>query len=182
MASDAFAAREPSRRAVLLGTLSCAGLVLAGCSPAGDDDASAERKAAPTGKTAPSAPTGLAAMTVFRDPSCGCCEAWAEIARKAGYDVDLRDDQDMPAVKRRLGVPEELASCHTAEVGGMVVEGHVPLEEVARLLREKPQGIRGIAVPGMPLGSPGMETPDGTKQPFQVIAFDTSGKTSVFRA
>jgi hypothetical protein len=124
----------------------------------------------------------LAAMTVFRDPSCGCCEAWAEIARKAGHRVDLRDDQDMTAVKRRLGVPEQLASCPTAEVGGMVIEGHVPIEEVARLLREKPAGIRGIAVPGMPAGSPGMEVPDGTKQPFQVIAFDASGKTSVFRA
>jgi hypothetical protein len=111
-------------------------------------------------------------MTVFRDPSCGCCEAWAEIARKAGYRVDLRDDQDMTAVKGRLGVPEQLASCHTAEVGGMVIEGHVPIEEVARLLREKPAGVRGIAVPGMPAGSPGMEVPDGTKQPFQVMAFD----------
>lgn len=182
MTFDAFATHELSRRAVVLGTLGCAGLVLAGCSPAGDDDTTAERKAMPTGKAARPASTTLAAMTVFRDPSCGCCKAWAEIARKAGYEVHLRDDQDMSAVKRRLGVPEELASCHTAEVGGMVIEGHVPLEEVARLLREKPQGIRGIAVPGMPLGSPGMETPDGTKQPFQVIAFDGSGKTSVFRA
>lgn len=181
MTSDAFATRQPSRRAVILGTLSCAGLVLAGCSPTGNDDASAERKA-PAGRTAPPASTALVAMTVFRDPSCDCCEAWAKIARKAGYEVDLRDDQDMAAVKRRLGVPEELASCHTAEVGGMVIEGHVPVEEVARLLRERPQGIRGIAVPGMPLGSPGMETLDGTKRPFKVIAFDASGKTSVFRA
>jgi hypothetical protein len=139
------------------------------------------RENSPVGNTAAAAVT-LAAMTVFRDPSCGCCEAWAEIARKAGYRVDLRDDQDMTAVKRRLGVPEELASCHTAEVGGMVIEGHVPLEQVARLLRGKPTGIRGIAVPGMPLGSPGMEVPDGTKQPFQVIAFDASGKTSVFQS
>jgi len=120
-------------------------------------------------------------MIVFRDPSCGCCKSWAELARKAGYQVDLRDDQDMPGVKRRLGVPDELSSCHTAEVAGMVVEGHVPFEDVARLLREKPQGVRGIAVPGMPAGSPGMEVPGGTKQPFQVIAFDASGKTSIFR-
>ncbi|HEX8215294.1 MAG TPA: DUF411 domain-containing protein [Allosphingosinicella sp.] len=121
-------------------------------------------------------------MTVFRDPSCGCCETWAQIARQAGYAVDLRDDQDMSGVKRRLGVPEELASCHTAEVGGYVVEGHVPLEDVARLLRERPKAIKGIAVAGMPLGSPGMEVPDGTKQPFQVIAFFDDGRTSVFQS
>lgn len=181
MTSDIFAPRELSRRTVIVCTLSCAGLVLAGCSPAADDDADTEHKATLTDKAVPAGAATLAAMTVFRDPSCNCCEAWAEIARKSGYKVDLRDDQDMPAVKRRLGVPEELASCHTAEVGGMVIEGHVPLEEVAQLLRERPKGIRGIAVPGMPVGSPGMETPDGRKQPFQVIAFDASGKTRVFR-
>jgi hypothetical protein len=94
----------------------------------------------------------------------------------------VHDDQDMMEVKQRVGVPEELASCHTALVGGFVIEGHVPMEEVARLLRERPAGIKGIAVPGMPIGSPGMEAPDGAKQPFQVIAFDAAGKRSVFRA
>ncbi len=121
-------------------------------------------------------------MIVFRDPSCGCCESWAQIARQAGHSVELRDDQDMPGVKRRLGVPQELASCHTTAVDDFVIEGHVPLEDVARLLRERPPGIKGIAVPGMPLGSPGMEVPDGTKQPFQVIAFAGNGTTSVYRA
>jgi hypothetical protein len=121
-------------------------------------------------------------MTVFRDPTCGCCKNWAEIARKAGYAVSVHDDQDMAGIKRRLGVPEALASCHTAEVDGFVIEGHVPLEEVARLLRDRPAGTKGIAVPGMPIGSPGMEVPDGAKQPFQVIAFDAHGNSSVFRA
>lgn len=119
-------------------------------------------------------------MTVFKDPSCGCCESWAQIARQAGYQVEVREEQDMAGVKRRLGVPDGLSSCHTAQVGGLVLEGHVPLEDVARLLRERPPGIRGVAVPGMPAGSPGMEIPDGSVQPFDVIAFDASGRTSVF--
>ena len=123
-----------------------------------------------------------ASMTVYRDPSCGCCEAWAEIARQAGYQVSVIDRPDMPAIKTRLGVPEALASCHTTTVGGYAFEGHVPLEDVARLLEDRPKGIRGLAVPGMPRGSPGMEMPDGAKDAFQVIAFDAAGNTSVFRA
>lgn len=120
-------------------------------------------------------------MTVYRDPSCGCCEAWTGIAEKAGYQVTLLDDNDMTEVKQRLGVPPELASCHTAVVDNYVIEGHVPLDQVERLLRERPAGIRGIAVPGMPIGSPGMEVPDGTKEPFRVIAF-SEGQTSVYHS
>ena len=119
-------------------------------------------------------------MMVYRDPSCGCCEAWTDLARQAGYQVELVDHPDMPAIKRRYGVPDELASCHTAIVGGYAIEGHVPLEEIARLLKERPSIIRGIAVPGMPRGSPGMEMPDGLKDRFRVMAFDASGKSRVF--
>lgn len=122
------------------------------------------------------------AMIVYRDPSCGCCEAWVEIARKEGYAVSLIDDPEMPALKQKLGVPPQLSSCHTAIVTDYLVEGHVPMEQVARLLREQPSGIKGIAVPGMPLGSPGMEVPDGTVEPFQVIAFGEAGTTSVYAA
>jgi hypothetical protein len=166
------------RRLVLIGSLASGSLILMGCSPSGA--AGSEQVQQATASAAAAAPGP--SMTVFRDANCGCCKSWAEIARKAGYAVSVRDEQDMPGVKRRLGVPEALASCHTVEVGGYVIEGHVPLEEVARLLREKPAGVRGIAVPGMPIGSPGMEVPDGTKQPFQVIAFDAAGNSSVFRA
>ncbi|WP_262503847.1 DUF411 domain-containing protein [Sphingosinithalassobacter sp. CS137] len=120
-------------------------------------------------------------MTVYRDPSCGCCEAWASIAEQNGYQVTLLDDPNMAAVKQRLGVPPELSSCHTALVGEYVVEGHVPLDQVARMLRERPSGMRGIAVPGMPIGSPGMEVPDGSKEPFQVVAFYKNGRTEIFR-
>jgi hypothetical protein len=90
------------------------------------------------------------------------------------------DEPDMTALKRRLGVPPDLASCHTAVVNGLIVEGHVPFDMIHRLLRERPQGVAGIAVPGMPAGSPGMEVPDGRREPFQVIAFDRQGRRRVF--
>lgn len=162
-------------RRTLVAALSSAGmLTIVGCGQAknadkSDSDANAPPKAR------------LAAMTVYRDPSCGCCEAWAELARQAGYQVALVDRPDMPAIKAKLGIPEALASCHTATVGGYAIEGHVSLEDVARLLKDKPEGIRGIAVPGMPRGSPGMEMPDGSKDSFQVMAFDATGRTTVFK-
>lgn len=150
-----------------------------GCAPSGKKQEQQAREL--TRKFTPAAATRLAAMTVYRDPSCGCCEAWAEIARKAGYQVALLDRPDMPAIKRQYGVPQELASCHTATVGSYVLEGHVPMEDIARLLKERPSEIKGIAVAGMPRGSPGMEMPDGSKGPFQVMAFDATGRTSVYR-
>ena len=168
-----------TRRTFVRATLAAGGLAVAGCG-------ARERKASEAEETArtetPSDPQAkLAAMTVYRDPSCGCCKAWADIARNAGYEVTLIDHSDMPAIKRQYGVPEELLSCHTAVVDGYAVEGHVPLDDVKRLLAERPAGIRGIAVAGMPMGSPGMEVPDGTKQPFQVMAFGVDGKTSDYR-
>lgn len=165
-----------TRRSALLGATAITGLALMGCSASGSasNPAQEEEVARTVGAEK--------SMIVFRDPSCGCCHTWAEIARKAGYDVDLRDHQDMAGVKRRLGVPEQLASCHTAQIAGMVIEGHVPLDDVARLLDNRPAGVKGIAVPGMPLGSPGMEVPDGTKQPFKVMAFDAAGTITEFSA
>lgn len=119
------------------------------------------------------------AMRVYRDPSCGCCEAWAKQARQAGFDVVVVDDPDMAGVKRRLGVPDELASCHTAQVADLVFEGHVPLADVRRIIAAPPSGITGLAVPGMPRGSPGMEMPDGAKDAYEVIAFGP-GRQLVF--
>ena len=131
-----------------------------------------------TGKPGPD----IRAIHVYRDPECGCCEAWAQIAREAGYEVTVESRADMPAIKARYGVPEELRSCHTAVVGGYAVEGHVPLKSVARLLAEKPRDIRGIAVPGMPRGSPGMEMPDGSVDAYTVMAFGAAGRISTFEA
>jgi hypothetical protein len=119
-------------------------------------------------------------MLVYRDPNCGCCEAWAELARRRGFAVQALDHSDMSALKRSKGVPEQLASCHTAIIGGYVIEGHVPFEAVDRLLAYQPADLAGIAVPGMPRGSPGMEMPDGSRDQVEVIAFYKDGGTRRF--
>lgn len=148
-----------TRRRLVLGALA-AGALGAGCSGAAPGGARPE-------------------MLVHKDPNCGCCKSWAEIARKAGYPVRLADEADMNAVKARLGVPAELASCHTTEVSGLLVEGHVPLDIVDRVLRQPVPGLRGLAVPGMPGGSPGMEMPDGRRDAYQVVGFFTDGRMDV---
>lgn len=118
-------------------------------------------------------------IVVHRDPSCGCCEAWTEHLRRAGYSVEIIDEADMKGVKARLGVPQQLASCHTAEVGGYVIEGHAPVATIERLLSERPKAI-GLAVPGMPAGSPGMEGPGAVDQ-YEVFLFDAGGSRSYGR-
>lgn len=117
-------------------------------------------------------------ITMHKDPNCGCCSAWADRMRDAGFEVITKTNRDMQSVKRAHGVPGQLASCHTATVDGYVLEGHVPAADVQRLLNERP-AVAGIAVPGMPLGSPGMEA-GGQKQPFQVVAFAADGRMGVF--
>jgi hypothetical protein len=121
----------------------------------------------------PKSPT----ITVYKDPSCGCCKSWIEHLIKHGYRVDAKDSPNMAEIKRTLGVPEALTSCHTAVVGGYLIEGHVPAADIARLLKEKPK-VAGLAVPGMPMGSPGMEGP--RREHYQVLSFDKTGKTKVF--
>lgn len=121
------------------------------------------------------------ALVVHRDPGCGCCHVWvAHMQQTARFEASVRDEADMPALKRRLGVPADLASCHTAEVAGFIIEGHVPAADVQRLLRERPRGVVGLATPGMPLGSPGMEQGDGTSEAFDVFAFRADGSREVF--
>ena len=120
-------------------------------------------------------------MTVHKDPNCGCCAAWAErMAASGHFAPTLVDHVNLIEVKTRLGVPPELAACHTTEVGGYVVEGHVPAADIVRLLRDKPAGIVGLGVPGMPAGSPGMEMPDGRRDPYEVIAFTADGRATIF--
>jgi hypothetical protein len=125
-----------------------------------------------------SAPPGPADVVVYKSPTCGCCDGWIDHMRAAGFRVIARDTSDVGAVKRRLGVLPTLGSCHTAIVSGYVVEGHVPADAVERLLEERPK-IVGIAVPGMPAGSPGMEDARPHVS-YEVIAFDAAGRTSVF--
>jgi hypothetical protein len=116
-------------------------------------------------------------ITVYKDPGCGCCKNWIEHLIKHGYRVDAKDTPGMAEVKRTLGVPDRLSACHTAVVNGYLIEGHVPAADIARLLREKPK-VAGLAVPGMPMGSPGMEGPRA--QHYQVLSFDKAGKTKIF--
>ncbi len=116
-------------------------------------------------------------ITVYKDPGCRCCKNWIEHLIKHGYRVDAKDTPAMAQVKRTLGVPEALTACHTAVVNGYLIEGHVPAADIAKLLKEKPK-VAGLAVPGMPMGSPGMEGP--SQQHYQVLSFDKNGKTKVF--
>ena len=116
-------------------------------------------------------------ITVYKDPNCGCCKSWIEHLIKHGYRVDAKDSENMTGIKRSLGVPEALTSCHTAVVNGYLIEGHVPAADIARLLKTKPK-LAGLAVPGMPMGSPGMEGPRAQK--YDVLSFDKAGKTKVF--
>jgi len=117
----------------------------------------------------------LPKVVATKDPSCGCCGSWVEHMRAAGFPVEVVEVAHVDRVKARLGVPRELASCHTAEVGGYVLEGHVPAAEVKRLLTERPQG-RGLAVPGMPTGSPGMEVEGMATDTYDVILFGPTGR------
>ena len=117
-------------------------------------------------------------MTVYKSPSCGCCKNWVTHMQGAGFTVKVIDMDDLTAVKKNAGVPQKLQSCHTALVGAYVIEGHVPADLVKKMLNQKPQ-ITGLAVPGMVTGSPGMEMGE-SKDPYDVIAFDRTGKTSVF--
>ena len=119
-----------------------------------------------------------AAVQVFRNPSCGCCGAWIEHLQAAGFNVSVREVEDLVPVRRQLGLPERYASCHTATVGGYVLEGHVPAADVKRLLASKPVAL-GLAVPGMPLGSPGMEA-GGRQQAYDVLLVDRDGQARMF--
>ena len=115
-------------------------------------------------------------IIVHRDPGCGCCEKWAkQVQAQLGRRVTIIDDQARAALQRARGVPATLGSCHTALIDGMVFEGHVPIADMRRVLAQRPKGVLGLAVAGMPLGSPGMEVPGQPKQSYVVTAFGTGG-------
>ena len=116
-------------------------------------------------------------VTVYKDPNCGCCTAWNEAMRKAGFQIDVRDTPNISAVKASLGVPNALASCHTGVVAGYLFEGHVPPDLVQRVLKERP-ALVGLFVPGMPSGSPGMEGPSPER--YDVIALGRDQRQSVY--
>lgn len=125
-------------------------------------------------------PDALAAsevVTVYKSPYCGCCAKWVDHLRENGFRVQTVDTQALAGLKSSVGVPAELASCHTAMVEGYIIEGHVPAQDIRRLLEERPT-VKGLTVPGMPHGSPGMEGP--APEHYQVLTIDAGGKTTVF--
>jgi hypothetical protein len=130
--------------------------------------AQADRQAAPS-------------VDVFKSATCGCCSKWVDHMRKAGFTVHVTDleEPELQKIKGRYNVPAAARSCHTARVEGFTVEGHVPPSEVKRMLKEKPK-VLGLAVPGMPLGSPGMEVSGMKPHPYNVLTFDKQGATTVY--
>jgi hypothetical protein len=118
------------------------------------------------------------AMTVYKTPTCGCCAKWVDHMKSAGFKVQVQDMDDLTEIKQASGVPIPIRTCHTAVVSGYVIEGHVPADLVKKVLAEKPK-MTGIAVPGMPVGSPGMES-GNQKSPYDVVLFDKTGKTTVY--
>ena len=129
--------------------------------------------------SAAEATTTLPEVVVHKDPNCGCCNGWIRHLQQAGFKVTAKDETDMAAVKQRLGVPSSKQSCHTAEIGGYVVEGHVPAEHIKHLLAARPKA-RGLVLPGMPIGSPGMEAPDGRVDAYTVELLAGDGGTKPF--
>ena len=164
-----------------------AALALVACSPthsapAPTGDAGAAlplAQEAPAHSPAPLREDAASRLLVNKHPACGCCGLWIEHMREAGFAVEVRDQEDMGPVKQRVGVPYAKGSCHTAQIDGYFIEGHVPAEDVKRLLAERPDA-RGLTVPGMPAGSPGMEMPDGTVHPYTVELVHRDGSTSEY--
>lgn len=174
------------RRLALVAAAALAPLACGGPDAAPDAQTPLADAAAPTPAAATAADTGAALLataagapqlTVFKSPTCGCCHAWVEHMRENGFSVAVVDTVDLAPVKARHGVGRHLESCHTAVVDGYVIEGHVPADLVAKLLTERPE-VAGLAVPGMPVGSPGME--GAYKEAYDVLAFGKDGRTTVY--
>lgn len=168
------------------GTVACTGAPNAGTEDTGSQQASTPVVAdQPAATSAPPEAAqlvnaqALPLVLVHKSPTCGCCGAWVDHMRAAGFQVEVRDSDDLNPIKQSLGVPEDKTSCHTAQVGPYFVEGHVPAEDIKRLLAQE-SDARGLTAPGMPAGSPGMEMPDGSKQPYTVELVRADGTTEAF--
>ena len=122
-------------------------------------------------------PASAGEVVVYKSPSCGCCGEWAKHLRRNGFDVSVKNIDNISPVKEQAGVPYDLESCHTAFVDGYVVEGHVPAENIYKMLADRPD-LKGLAVPGMPASAPGMDSPD--REPYTVYSFNAKGKTEIY--
>lgn len=128
----------------------------------------------------PMAQSRTGTVAIYKTPTCGCCSLWVKHLEQHGFTTKVTDMDSVDDVKNANNVPRQARSCHTAIVDGYVIEGHVPAADVQRLLKERPRGVIGLAVPGMPIGSPGMEVQGMSAQQYNVLAFDKSGQTTVF--
>ena len=157
--------------------------LLSGCGGTAPEPAPAPPATQAVADVAPAPPTHVASalplLTIHKTPTCGCCGAWQTHIEAAGYPVEVVEEEDLDPMKQALGVPSGMTSCHTAIVGDYFSEGHVPAEDIARLLSERPDA-RGLAVPGMPVGSPGMESPDGAEEPYTVFLIGRDGSSTPF--
>lgn len=138
----------------------------------------AGESAEPSAAVASTAETGTA-ITIYKNPNCGCCQSWAEHLAANGFETDIVETDNLNQIKQTHGVPREMASCHTALIGDLVIEGHVPADDIVTYLENPQFNTLGLSVPGMVQGSPGMET--GRKEDYQVIAFSANGQQRVFR-
>jgi hypothetical protein len=182
------------KHTVRLIALSLATAWLAACAPASEEvevtldtpeqpaQAAATARAEAVLRSVAMAESGMAekpVVHVWKSPTCGCCALWVEHLKAAGYPVEVEDVADINAVKRARGIPVRAWSCHTAEVDGYLVEGHVPAATIDRVLAEHPE-VAGVAVPGMPMGSPGMEMPGMEPQPYEVVTFTRQGQLELY--
>ncbi|MGK2935622.1 MAG: DUF411 domain-containing protein [Gemmatimonadaceae bacterium] len=151
--------------------------VLAACSPSTPEAEPVASAAAPPPVLASVPPSDSTTLVVYKESTCPCCNAWVDYMRDNGFRVVAYNVPDLDAVKRKHDIASNLQSCHTTEVGGYYVEGHVPVDLVRKLLAERPP-IAGIAVPGMPVGSPGMEV--GPPEPYDILGVDSAGRTAIF--
>ena len=152
-------------------------LALTGITACADDAATQPTAHTPDSKV--QSAVNLPQVLVHKSPTCGCCKLWVDHLRKEGFTVEARDVDNLHPIKERVGIPHAMGSCHTAEVDGYFIEGHVPAEQVKRLLAERPKA-KGLTVPAMPVGSPGMEVASGEVQPYDVLLVAEDGSTSVF--
>ncbi len=121
--------------------------------------------------------TALPAVVAYRNPGCGCCENWAKLMKKAGFNITMLDDPDLQARRTALSIPPSLAGCHLTQINSYVIEGHVPIDDILKLLSERP-AAKGLAVPGMPSGSPGME--GGEAEKYDVLIFSADGSSKIY--
>ena len=133
----------------------------------------------PTAARAAVMEPALPPMTIYKSETCLCCEKWVDHVKAAGFRTTVHNRDPVEPIKDEMGIPRHVRSCHTARVGSYVVEGHVPAADIKRLLKDKPKTM-GLAVPGMPVGTPGMDQPGVPAEPYHVVAFQKSGATSVF--